>query len=126
MKHREPHAQHLFCLQKMPDISPGIPAAGRTFTALFYGTEIPLILLVEQIQLSLMGIDVSVAAVPGGIDTVKEVDAPFHAFQDIFRRADAHQIGGFVLRKIRHRFVQDVIHLFMGFSDGKAADGRLQ
>lgn len=65
----------------------------------------------------------SMASVSGRVNTVKEVYAPFHTFQNIGRSSHTHQIGRFVCGQIRYRFIQDMVHLFMGLTHCQTAYG---
>ena len=57
----------------MADIGSAVTAAGRTLTALFDWTHILFIFLIKKINLSLIGIKMSMAAITGRIYTVKEI-----------------------------------------------------
>ena len=107
----------------MPDIGPGIPSAGRTLTSLLNGPLIQLIFGVKEIDFALVGIEMAMSAVSGGIHAVKEIHAPLHALQNIGRSPDSHQICGLILGKVRHRLLQDVVHLLVGLPHGKSSDG---
>ena len=63
----------------------------------------------------------AVAAVSRRIDTVEEIHAPVHRLQDIGRCSDAHQIGRLILRKIRHRLIQNPVHLLVALAHGQAS-----
>ena len=79
MQHAEAHSQHFLGLEQVTDVGSGIACAGRAGAALFYGALVKLILGVEEIYFSMVGVKMSVAAVSCGVDTVEEVYAPFHA-----------------------------------------------
>ena len=51
----------------------------------------------------MVGVEVSVAAVPGRVDAVEEVDSPFNAFQDVGGSSHAHEVG-FVHGEVRAQF----------------------
>ena len=70
----------------------------------------------------MVGIYMSMTAIAAWIYTVKEVDSSCDSFQNISRSTYSHQIGRFVLRKVRHDFVQNMIHLLMSFPNCKTAN----
>ena len=67
MQYAKTHSQHLPCLKQMPDVSPGIPPAGRTPASLLDRTLIQLIFGIEKIDLSAVCVQVSVSSVSGRI-----------------------------------------------------------
>ena len=123
MEYTQAHAEHFFCFQQVADISSAVMAACRALAAFLDRAWVQFVFLIEQVQLSCVGVDVSMAAVSARVDAVKEVDAAFYAFQDVCRGSDAHQVGRFVFRQIRHYFFQNMIHFLMALPDGKASDG---
>ena len=62
----------------MAYIASAVRAAGRTLAAFFNRTVIQLIFLVKQIQLAMVGIYMSMAAISGWVDTVKKVYSPVY------------------------------------------------
>ena len=62
----------------MTDIGSAVRAAGRTLAALFNGAHILCELLVEQVELSVIGVYMAMTAISGGVDAVKKVHAPVH------------------------------------------------
>ena len=88
MQHAQAHSQHFFCFQQMPDIRAAVGTAGRTLAAFFNRALIGLITLIEQIELSMVRIDVAGSAVSGRVYAVEKVHAALHPFQYIFRCAD--------------------------------------
>ena len=106
----------------MPDIRAAVFPAGGTAAALLDRALIQLVGLVQEVQLAVIGVHVAVAAVPAGIDAVEKVDAALHAFQDIRRRADAHQVSGLSKRQMRHDDIQDMVHFLVALAHGQPAD----
>src|SRR5699024_2597853 len=113
VQHSKAHAQHLLRLQQMADVSSGIGPAGRTLAPLLNGAHIPLKFLVEEIQLPMAGIDMTMPAVAAGINAVKEVHAPLYALENVCRRSHPHQVGGLVLRQTGNRLIQNMVHLLV-------------
>ena len=64
-----------------------------------------------------------VASVSCRKNTVKEVNASFNTFKNVFRCAYTHKICGLILRKIGNYLIKNVIHFFMGFAYCKSAYG---
>ena len=63
------------------------------------------------------------ARISGRHDAVEEVHAACDGFNDVRRRADAHQITRPVFWHIRLDRLNDLIHDLSRFADGKTADG---
>ena len=63
----------------------------------------------------------SMTAVTTWIYTVKEINSSLNTLQNIGRCSYSHQISRFVLRKIRHYFIQNSVHFFMSLTNCKAA-----
>ena len=78
MQHTQTHAQHFFCFQQMSDIGPAVVTACRTLAPFFDRLWIQLIFCVEQIQLSMIRVDMAMAAVSAWINTVKEINSPVY------------------------------------------------
>lgn len=123
MEYAETHPQHFFGFEQVAYIGSGVSSAGRAVTAFFYRALVQFELSVKKIDLSMVGIQMSMASVSGRVNTVKEVYAPFHTFQNIGRSSHTHQIGRFVCGQIRYRFIQDMVHLFMGLTHRQTAYG---
>ena len=87
MEYAETHSQHFFGFEQVTYIGSGVSSAGRAVTAFFYRALVQFELGVKKIDLSMVGIQMSMASVSGRVNTVKEVYAPFHTFQDIYVRA---------------------------------------
>ena len=65
----------------------------------------------------------AVAAVAGRHHAVEHVDAARDRFQQIMRRADAHQIARAVRRQRRRRLLDDFEHDVLRLADRQPADG---
>src|SRR5215217_8362101 len=62
------------------------------------------------------------AAVPGGCDAVKEVDASSDSLQQIRREADAHKITGYSYRQRRMKQLQHVVQNRLRLTHRQASD----
>ncbi len=58
-----------------------------------------------------------------GQDAIEHIHAPRHAFDQILRRADAHQIAGLIGRQDRVDHVEHGVHVRFALADAQAADG---
>ena len=65
----------------------------------------------------------AVTAVSGRIHAVKEVHASVHRLQNIGRRSHAHQVRRLVFRQIRHRLIQNPVHLLVALANRQTAKG---
>ena len=97
--------QEFFGLEEMADIGARIVAARITLTTFFNGMEIVGILGVAHGQAARMGHGHAVAGNARREDAVKHIDAAGDAFEQAVRRADAHEVTGFILRQIRCRML---------------------
>ena len=122
MQDAQTHTEHLLRLEQVANICPAVMAAGRTLASLLDRTVIQLIFGIKEVQLAVLCIDMSVTAVSGRINAVKEIHATVDGLQNIQRCADAHQIDRLLLRKIRNDLIQNMIHLLMCLTDCKSAD----
>ena len=113
MQNTKPHTKHFLCFQQMSDICPGISSAGRAAASFLDGAAIQFILRIKQIDLTLIGIQMTVPAVPCRVNAVEEVHSPLHSFQNVCRRAHSHQICRLILRQVRNRLLNDMVHLLM-------------
>jgi hypothetical protein len=76
---------------------------------------------VAQAQVAEAGEEVAVARVARGHHAVEHVDAAGHAFDQVFRRAHAHQVARLVRRQPVRRVRHDAQHLVLGLADADAA-----
>ena len=122
MEHAKPHAQHLFCFQKMTDICPAVSSARGAPASFLQRTVIQFISGVKQVKFSMTGIYMPVPAVPAGIDAVKEINSPFHCLEYVRRSPHSHQINRLLCRKMGNHRLNNPVHLFMGFSHRQSPD----
>ena len=65
----------------------------------------------------------TVTRVAGRHNAVEEINAASDTFNNVARRADAHQVARLVLRHIGLDRVDDVVHHLRRLADRKTADG---
>ena len=58
-----------------------------------------------------------------GQDAVEHIDAARDAVDQVFGRADTHQVTRLVIRQERSNQVQSCMHLCFGLADRQSADG---
>ena len=97
-------------------------AACRATASLLDRAGIQLVFGIKHVHLAVVGIYVTMAAVTARIYAVKEIDSSLYALQDIRRCSDTHEVGWFVLRKIRYDFIKDTVHFFMCLTNCQSAD----
>ena len=88
MQDAQTHTEHLLRLEQVANICPAVMAAGRTLTSLLDRTVIQLIFGIKEVQLAVLCIDMSVTAVSGRINAVKEIHATVDGLQNIQRCAE--------------------------------------
>ncbi len=123
MHDRQPHGEHFPAFDEVVDVGAGEAAAGGAVAVLVERTLVEFILGVVHVDHALRREDVSVTGVAAGHDAVEEINPAVNGFEDIDRRADAHQITWLVLgHEFFHRF-DDVIHDLGWFAHRQTADG---
>ena len=122
MKHGKTHTEHFVCLEKMTDIAARIESAGGALTIGVDRQRIALIFLVVDVHRTLPGEDIAVARVSRGHNAVKEVNASVYRLQNVDGRTDTHQITRLVLGHKGLNGLDDMIHDFRFFADGKTAE----
>ena len=90
MHYHKPQAQHLLCFKKMSYISSGVFLTRRTSTALFYRSHVLFMFFVEQINLTILGIRVTMTTISGRVNAIKEIYSSFHCFSYISRSTNSH------------------------------------
>src|SRR4051812_13210392 len=65
----------------------------------------------------------AMTAVPGGGNTVEEIDAPGDSLQQIGGKSDSHKIMGDLRRQPRRQMLENAVHHRLRLSDRKASDG---
>ncbi|EHM49730.1 hypothetical protein HMPREF9080_02979 [Cardiobacterium valvarum F0432] len=98
-------------------------AASVAITTFFDGAQVAFVDAVAQFQGAEAGEKVGVAGVARRHDAVEHVDATPHAFYEVFRFADAHQVARFVRGQVRQGVVEGVVARFQRFADRQPADG---
>ena len=115
--------QNLPAHEQVPQIGPGIIAAGIT-AALFI--KRPGIIPIAGIfyNKSAPGSkEHSISGIAGWHNAVEHVDPAVYRFNQIFRGADPHEVDRLVFGQVLDRCLGHVIHLFLGFSHRQAAEG---
>src|SRR3970282_473631 len=64
-----------------------------------------------------------VASQTGGDDAIEEIYPPLYSIYQVLRHANAHQVTWFIFRQNWIDDFQHGMHLCLGFTDGKTADG---
>ena len=109
--------------EQMVQVGAGVLARGLYAAIGVYNGKIVFEFGVFDIQDAMGGIDQAVAGIACGEYTVKHIYAEGDGLEDVFGLADAHQIAGFVGRENGADQFGHGVHFFVGFADGKAADG---
>ncbi len=107
----------------MPEVRPGIGPAYGAVTFRVHGRRVPGVFLVFDVENAPPGEEVPVAAVAGGHDAVKKVDAPVDSLDDVGGRPHAHEVAGLVLGHVLLHGVDGVVHLLSGLPHRQAPNG---
>ena len=79
MQDTKSHSKHFLCFEQMADIGSRILLARRASTAFLDWTLIQFIFCIEQIQLTMVCIDMTMSAIPGWIYTIKEINPTLYS-----------------------------------------------
>ena len=107
----------------MTDIGARESLAGVAVTCLVNRTLIARKSCIHQVESSFGRESRVMARKAGRQDTIEDVDAAQHAVDQIFRRANSHQVARFVFGQIRLHHIQHGVHLLLGLAHGESADG---
>lgn len=70
----------------------------------------------------MIGIQMPMSAIPGRIYAIKEIHATVNCLQYVCRGSDSHQISRLILRQMRNRHIQNMVHLFMTLANRQSAN----
>ena len=76
-----------------------------------------------DLDVAIAGKNPAVTRIAGRHHAIEHVDAGFDRENQVFRRADAHQVARLVRRQAVRRVRHDALHFFLGLADADAADG---
>ena len=77
---------------------------------------------ISQIERPVPGESLAVASRTRGQNTVEHIDTTQCGADDVVGFAYTHQVAGAILRKMRHRRLEDVEHCSLPFANCKSAD----
>ena len=123
VQNRQAHTEGFLCLDQVADIAAAVEPAGGASAILVDGAGVSRVFLVEQVHLAVPCEQIAVAGVTGRHHTVEEIHAAMHRFQNILRRAHAHQIAGLILGHIGLHRLDDAVHFLRFLAHGQTADG---
>ena len=65
---------------------------------------------------------VTITRIAGWHHAVKHIDTTTHAFNQIFRFTDTHQVPRFICRNLRANMLKDAMHIFLRLTHSQTAD----
>ncbi len=107
----------------MANVRPRERLARIAITRLINGMLISRESSVHEVESSFRRKGGVVAGQAGRQDAIENVDAARHAVDQIFRRANTHQVAGFIFGQKWNDHVERVVHLLFGLANGESADG---
>ncbi len=109
--------------EKVVEVGPGVLlAGGRSLRVRIDSREVIPPARVLNVDDALTGVDHAVAGVPTGQNTVKHIDPPTDAFNDVGWCSYSHQVAGFAFGEYVATELADAVHVFGWLSHGEAAD----
>ena len=101
----------------MTDVCTAVVLTGVTPAALLKRCPVLLILLVLHIHAAGMHHGHAISGNTRREYAVEHIDAASHAFDEAVRRADTHEVSGFIHRQELGGVLQNVIHEVMRLTD---------
>src|SRR3954463_1293242 len=115
-------AEDLVGDEEMADVRTREAPACRAVTFLVERSRIRPVLGALDVDPSIRRERGAVAAHARWRDAIEQVDAPAHAFYQILRKADAHQVARTIGRKRAVYHLEDAVHVRLGFSYRQATN----
>ena len=119
---REHRAEHFAATVEVVQVSAREVLAGVARTAHVGRRLIRFVARVAQLEVTEAREQVAVARIARRHHAIEHVDAGLHAFDQVFRRAHAHQVARLVRRQPVRRVRDDLLHQWLGLADADAAD----
>ena len=119
----QPRAEHLVAFVEMVQVSATVMAASVAITTLLNRTQVALVDGIAQLQRAEAGEKVSIARVARWHDAIKHINATAHAFDNILRLTDAHQVTRLGHGQMRQGVLQRRIAHFQRLADRQTANG---
>ena len=116
------HPENFIVHKKVPQISARVGRAGVYRTLRVDGRKIIAPFAVADIDNAFAGVHHAVPRIAGRQYAVEHIDTPRNAFQNVFRRTDAHQVTRLVFGQNGGNQFRHGIHIFCRFADGEPAD----
>ena len=108
--------------EEVPDVRPRESAAGGAVAVVVERPWVGAELGALDVEAAVAGERGAVPAHARGRDAVEEVDAAQHAFDEIFGKADAHEVARPVARQLAVDDLEDAVHVGLRFADRESAD----
>ena len=122
MKYRKAHSEAFVCLEEVADIGTAVETASGTLTIGIDGSVVLCESLVEEVDLTLPGEEISVARVTAGHYAVKEIDSAAYSLNNIERSTYTHKVTNLILGHIGFDSIDDAVHIFGSLADSETSD----
>src|SRR5574343_272230 len=116
-------AQDFAAAEQVVEVGTAERGAGVARTRRVERAGVGLVAGVLDLDIAEAGEQVAVAGVAGRHHAVEHVDAALDREDQVFRRADAHQVARLVGRHAGRDVVEDARHVLLRFADRQAANG---
>ena len=117
------HGEEFFGFEEMVQIGAAVLRVHKGVAAGVYGREVVRPFGVAHVEHALGGKEHGVAAVARGHHAVEHIHAALYGFEDIYRRANAHEIARAVGGQNVIHHLNHFVHLFRRLAHGQSADG---
>ena len=117
------HGEEFFGFEEMVQIGAAVLRVHKGVAAGVYGREVVRPFGVAHVKHALGGEEHGVAAVARGHHAVEHIHAALYGFEDIYRRANAHEIARAVGGQNVIHHLYHLVHLFRRLAHGQSADG---
>ena len=113
--------QNFIALVEVSQISPRKVFAGVAVTISIYWFRAAFVSRIPKLQNACAGEEMSVSRITGRHHTIKHINAPSHALEEVCGSPDSHEVVRFFCGEQTGKMIQHFGHLFLGFTDRQAA-----
>ena len=122
MNRVESRAQYFVATVEMMQVGTRIIATGVAITLGIERAGVAFMLRITNFHHAVSHEQVTITGIACWHNAVKHIDTATHAFHQIFRFADAHQVTRFVRRDLRADMLQNAVHVFLRLTYSQTAD----
>src|SRR5262249_35445963 len=109
-------AEDLVGGEEMPDVRARESRARRAVALVIQRLRIGAVLGAFDVETPIARECSAVATHSSGRDAIEQIHAAAHAFDEVFGKADAHEIAWAVARELTVQDLEDAVHVGLGFA----------